>query len=269
MGIYEDIVTPLFTTDNDDFLNHPAVRGLLLSGSITPDFLRTIWDTPYEVQTFAKNQTVIDAARSPLKLLVVTYGWLFSYSKLPDGQRQVHRIYMDGDIIGDDDFSRRSNSFSVESATETRIAVMDVPACRALLKTHTKLLDHLTRNLSHNLLLSMDHAKSISRLQTKERLAHFLLSMLSRIRWTTEKHSLQEIHIPLNQGILSDYLGLTNVHVSRTLKTLVSDGLIDRPGSNRYRIVDEAALVKMSGFIDRQKEFVKESIEASRKTGAE
>lgn len=260
------IVTPLFTTENDDFLNHPTVRGLLLSEAITPEFLRTVWDTPYEVQTFSKNQTVIDASKSPLKLIVVTYGWLFSYSKLPDGQRQVHRIYIDGDIIGDDDFSRQSNAFSVESATDSRLALMDVPACQTLLKTHTHLLDHLSRNLSHKLLLSMDHAKSISRLQTKERLAHFLLSILSRIRWTSGDPNLQEIHIPLNQGIISDYLGLTNVHVSRTLKTLVSDGLIQRPAPNRYRILNEAALVRMSGFIDRQKEFEKESREANRKT---
>lgn len=250
-----DKLTPMFTVENGDLMNHPTVRGLLLSGAITPDLLRNIWETPFAVKAFSKNETVIDTAQSPLQILVVTYGWFFSYSKLPNGKRQVHRIYMDGDIIGDDDFARQRNSFNVESASDSRVAIMDVPASRALLKKHTGLLDYLTRNLSHNLLLSMDHAKSISRLQTKARLAHFILSMLARVRWTAAEPGLKEAHIPLNQSIVSDYLGLTNVHVSRTLKTLETDGLIERPGPNRYRVLDEAALIKMSGFVDRQKQF--------------
>jgi len=250
-----DKLTPMFSVETGDYMNHPSVRGLIQSGLVTPDFLRNIWNTPYDVKTFSKNKTAIDSSKSPLKLMIVTYGWFFSYSKLPNGQRQVHRIYMDGDIIGDDDFSRTRNSFSIESATESRAAVMDVPACRALLKQNANLLDYLTRNLSHSLLLSMDHAKSISRLQTKERLAHFILSMLSRIRWMSAKADLQEIRIPLNQSVISDYLGLTNVHVSRTLKTLEAQGLIVRPEPNLYRILDETTLVKMSGFIDRQQQF--------------
>jgi len=252
-----DKLTPMYTLEGGDYMDHPSVRGLLLSGAITPDFLRDIWNSPYDVIIFSKNEAVIEAA-SPMQLMVVTYGWFFSYSELPNGQRQVHRIYMDGDIIGDDDFSRQRNSFNIESATKSRAAVMDAPTCRKLLRQHTGLLDYLTRNLSHNLLLSMDHAKSISRLQTKERLAHFILSMLSRIRWTSRKPDLTLIHIPLNQGIISDYLGLTNVHVSRTLKSLEVDGLIERPEPNKYHILDEPALVKMSGFIDRQKQFAEE-----------
>lgn len=241
----------IFSLKDGSFKEHPWVKGLLMSPHISEKDLEDFWKTPHERITVAKKEIVVDCEKDSLKIMIVTTGWLFSYSILPDGKRLIHRLYREGDIIGDDDFSREQNSFNVKSATEARLINVQVPACRSLLVNHNHLLTYLSHHLAYTLLITLDHTKSIARLNPEACLAHFILSILSRVRLTSSVPNLDLILLPLTQNIIGDYLGLTSVHVSRTMKSLTKSGYIARPSLNLIRVLDEPALIEMCDFKDR------------------
>jgi DNA-binding Lrp family transcriptional regulator len=56
-----------------------------------------------------------------------------------------------------------------------------------------------------------------------------------------------EYELPMTQEQLADALGLTSVHINRTLMGLGDDGLISRT-SRKVRINDWAALAKVGDF---------------------
>jgi len=56
--------------------------------------------------------------------------------------------------------------------------------------------------------------------------------------------------LPLTQEVLGDLLGLTSVHVNRTIRSLEADGLIAR-SDHRIRLIDMAALRSTSPLANR------------------
>ena len=75
-----------------------------------------------------------------------------------------------------------------------------------------------------------------------ERLAHFLLEMKTRLHVDTD-----EFELPMNQSVIGDALGLSAVHVSRTLTQLREQDLVSMD-NNRVRIDDLDGLISLAGF---------------------
>lgn len=68
---------------------------------------------------------------------------------------------------------------------------------------------------------------NVGRRDAKSRLAHVLCELAVRL----DAHGLAEdmgYHLPMTQAELADSLGLTPVHLNRVIRSLESDGLINR-----------------------------------------
>ncbi|TVQ71433.1 MAG: helix-turn-helix domain-containing protein [Chromatiaceae bacterium] len=83
---------------------------------------------------------------------------------------------------------------------------------------------------------------NIGRRPATERLAHFLLEMKVRVCPATNEFAL-----PLNQTVIGDALGLSAVHVSRTLRHLREQGWVEMDNGH-VCLRDIDALVKLSDF---------------------
>ena len=82
-----------------------------------------------------------------------------------------------------------------------------------------------------------------------ERLAMLLLDIRARLR-VTAGGVVDSFDLPLTQQDIGDAVGLTKVHVSRTLGEMERQGLIQRTGK-RMKILDEGRMLAMTGFVDR------------------
>ena len=97
-----------------------------------------------------------------------------------------------------------------------------------------------------------DRLTSIGRTGAVDRLSTLLLDMLARLR-TTAGGVVDSFELPLTQADIGDAVGLTKVHVNRTIREMERRDLIERNGK-RIKIKNEAALVAAVGFIDRYHE---------------
>jgi CRP-like cAMP-binding protein len=91
-----------------------------------------------------------------------------------------------------------------------------------------------------------DHLVRMGRLSAKERLIHLLLELWERL----EKVGLVDgdtFKIPLTQEIFADALGLSVVHVNRTLKALRKEGLVYIK-SGSATLADRTRLARMSCY---------------------
>ncbi|MFD0390958.1 Crp/Fnr family transcriptional regulator [Tistrella bauzanensis] len=95
----------------------------------------------------------------------------------------------------------------------------------------------------------LDRIRTIGRMNADERVAHFLLEIVSRLRITSPDIT-DTFDLPLSQELIGDALGLTNVYVSRTMSLMERAGLIQRM-DRAIRICDERALKDMADFQDR------------------
>jgi CRP-like cAMP-binding protein len=72
----------------------------------------------------------------------------------------------------------------------------------------------------------LDHVVRLGRQTAYERVAHFLLEMQDRLA-AVGMGDRQRFPLPLTQELLADALGLSIVHVNRTLQQLRRDNLIE------------------------------------------
>ena len=86
-----------------------------------------------------------------------------------------------------------------------------------------------------------DTLTDVGRRTAREAVAHFLLRMSRRIRALENTNAEDAVSFPLRQEHIGDALGLTSVHVCRTLGKLRKDGLVE-VGQGRLRIIDAGAL---------------------------
>lgn len=237
-------------------LDAAFIRKMTQLTSASPKDLRPLSRVLKSPQNVAKGDVVIDSDETKKRLFLVTSGWLCASAALPPDRRQIYHIYQEGDVIGFEDLRRDRHSVSVVALTAGRLCAIDPPDMINLLKTQTGLANALHAMSTLNHVIMMDRMKTIARQDPRERVAHFLLEMANRVRVTSKYHSGESgnsltFNLPLVQGQLADCLGLTAVHVSRTLTGLKQDGLISRPSRSLITIKDEAALVSLANYRNR------------------
>ncbi len=233
-----------------------SFRKLAALSDITRDELQALSSMPYQDATVARNRTLIDHTTDPLKCFVVATGWAYSFAVMPNGRRQVFHIYQEGDLIGFEDLMFKRNVFSVNAITNCRLAAIETSKMRAFMARNVHLSTYLYAMSSLNQIVLMDRMQAIARLEPKPRMAHFLLELMSRTRVTSEFHNgrratSQVFNLPMRQGLIADCVGMSAVHVSRTLSWFVDEKIITRPARHIFEVLDEPRMLELSGFKNR------------------
>lgn len=150
-------------------------------------------------------------------------GWACRQRLMVDGRRQIFSFMLPGEGIG---FARRP----ALAATVALTALETVDATPILEAVRRGATPALARALAAMECLEeallLDHVARLGRLTAYERVAHFLLELQQRLE-IAGLGDKQRFPLPLTQEILADALGLSIVHVNRTLQQLRRGGLIE------------------------------------------
>jgi CRP-like cAMP-binding protein len=173
-------------------------------------------------------------------------GLMSRYKDLPDGQRQITELHVAGDFADLHSFTLKYLDHNVRTLTPCRIAM--VP--HAALTRITETLPHLARMYwFHTNLDAAIHREwelSLGRRTAIERTASLFCELHVRLKIvglaTDMGYDLQ-----LTQEELADCLGLTSVHVNRTLRELRERELVEFR-SSRVQLTDLTGLRKIAGF---------------------
>lgn len=183
------------------------------------------------------------------QLFLLTSGWAASCLDLRNGDRQIVKIHVAGDVLG-------APSLSVDTAAETLVAMTDVTvrsmplsALGRIFKEAPTLAASLFLSAQQERLFLMERLASLGRMPAVNSLVALLLHIHDRLVHLGREGGV--IEWPFTQSEIADVLGLTAVHVNRIMKTLDADGLTIRKGST-VRLVNLAALRNLSGLPERR-----------------
>ncbi len=172
--------------------------------------------------------------------MVLLAGWACHQRILGDGRRQIVRFLLPGDAIGS--LSRPSLPASSGALALTPVVVADArPLIRATDEAGAPLqgLMEAIALMSHADEVNLrDQVVRLGRQTAYERLVHLILEFHHRLRAIGMVEG-DSFALPLTQEILADALGLSVVHINRTLQQVRRDRLLDlRGGQVTLRQVD-------------------------------
>lgn len=176
-------------------------------------------------------------------------GWVMRYKTLEDGRRQIIGFALPGDFLGYQPYRGATISHSAETLTPVTLCTFPLDNLVAMLSQYPELSQQFGWMCTREENVAIEHMTSIGRRPARERIGHLLLELDYRVRSRAEAPDSAPTVIPLTQEHIADTLGLTSIHVSRTLRTLREDGLLEFR-SGRLNIKDRDALVALTGFQD-------------------
>jgi CRP-like cAMP-binding protein len=164
----------------------------------------------------------------PVAARVIISGWACRQRTLPDGRRQIFGFLLPGDTVGLTVSPSPLDELSTVAIN--RVESMDALMLREILHLGDTRYASLqaaiaeTRRLEETYLLN--HIVRLGRQSAFERMAHLILEVRERTKMAGLAQG-DRFPMPLTQEVLSDVLGLSIVHVNRTLQQLKRDGLIE------------------------------------------
>lgn len=202
-----------------------------------------------EPRRITRNSEVVREGKAADNLFVVQSGWLLSYTIMPDGRRQVLQIHLPGDIIGFCDMPLPSFTYELKSLTDCRLGMLTRERVHDIFHKTPRLTAFLFSLMMVDQKTHTDRLRVLGRMNARDRVIHFLLSVLVRLRLTDEAEG-DMFDFPLTQFDLADAVGLTNVSVSNALSGLQEQGIVKR-SSGRIQILDEAYMREAVSFTNR------------------
>jgi len=177
--------------------------------------------------------------------LLIANGWAVSYTMLPDGGRQIIDFHLPGDLLGWPAAPAPSAGLLVGTLTECMISELDGAVLEEISHSTEPLAAAFRWTRAMSAAIGQQHLVSLGRRAAIARVAHLLLELGDRLRLVGRADEAG-FRCPLTQLDVGDALGLTSVHVSRTLKQLREKGCLTwRNGfvsfDDRDRLIELAA----------------------------
>lgn len=155
--------------------------------------------------------------------LLILSGWAACQRILEDGRRQIVSILLPGDLIGLCDYDRPLAISSVVALTDVEVCM----APRASVSPSLARAYALSKATAEANLVAQ--ITRLGRMNAQDRIADLLLELLERLELAGM--AVQgRYDLPLTQELIADAVGLTSVHVNRTLQTLRREGWVELKG---------------------------------------
>lgn len=177
------------------------------------------------------------------ELYVLRDGWVMLARLSEDGKRQVFRSVLPGELLG---FQQHLHGPAVYSA----IALLDSAMCRVpnivkICSSQPEFGLSLASAGAYDMMLTEKYLTNIAHRSARERIAFLVSELYHRLR-RRDLNRGYTIQFPLKQEDIADTLGLTTIHVNRTLHALKDEGLLEIH-KNELTILDYDALCSLTG----------------------
>ena len=199
-----------------------------------------------EVREYPADETIIRAGEVLKSSMLLLDGILCRYKDLSDGQRQITELHVAGDFADLHSFTLKRLDHNVMTMSPCRIALVPHERLKAITEQHPHLtrLYWFTTNL--DAAIHREWEVSLGRRTALARVAHLFCELQARLALVGLADG-EGYALPLTQTEIAECMGLTPVHVNRTLRELRERRLLEFR-SGRVSILDPGALARLAEF---------------------
>ncbi len=209
----------------DLILTNPLILKLERRDLLSEEEKRVLEGATVRTVTFRADEDMVREGDRPADSKLLLEGFAARYKILHSGKRQITNIHVPGDFVDLHSFTLKTMDHSILALSDCKVAVVPHEVLHRITETHP----HLTRLLWLN--TTMDGAihrqwlVNLGRQAALGQLAHLLCELFLRLQAVGQAEGYS-FRLPITQAELGDALGLSTVHVNRTLQELRGEGLL-------------------------------------------
>lgn len=225
------------------------VRKLEIRTPLTGADKAALLALPFTPRTLNAHSYTVREGDPPLGCAVLLSGYAVRHKLTADGARQIVGIHVPGDALDLQHLFLNVSDHNVQTLTRADVAVIERGPLHKLACERPAIMRAILVDALAEASIFREWLLNVGRRDSRSRIAHLLCEFAKRL----EAAGLAEgdvYELPMNQEQLADAVGLTPVHVNRTLKSLEGEGLIERD-RRRMFIRNWRGLGDVADFSDR------------------
>jgi CRP-like cAMP-binding protein len=209
---------------------HPLellVRNLELRSRLPKADREAVLSLPFTLRTLEPGTYTIREAEPPQTCAVLASGFAYRQKLAGDGSRQIVALHIPGDALDFQNLFLDVSDHSIQMLTRGDVAFVTRADVQDLARSRSAIGHAILVKILVEASIFREWVLNVGRRDSRSRIAHVLCELGVRLEaeGLTSKY---EYELPMTQEQLADAVGLTPVHVNRTLKTLEGEGLIKR-----------------------------------------
>ena len=211
---------------------HPLnllVRKLRTNASLDEGDVAAILALPNQVRSVSPSTYLMREGQPPLQCCVLVTGFAFRQKITGDGGRSILSLHIPGEPLDFQSLFLERADHNAQALTEGTVAMIPIAAIRETMRHHPAIATAILTSNQIEASVSREWLVNVARRDARSRLAHLLCEFA--VRMDIQGLQSEGVYVlPMNQEQIGDALGLTAVHVNRTIKGLEREGLLIRNG---------------------------------------
>lgn len=222
----------------------------LASHAIVSDEDRTaLLALPHISRTFEAGRYIVREGDVTDSCALLVSGFAYRHKTTGNGGRQIVGILFPGELLNLQQLHIDVADHNIQTLTSCVVATIPHKALRAVIRDRAAIGDAIITRVLIEGSIMREWLLNLGQRDARARVAHFLCEFVVRLD-QGDIGSGRSYHLPMTQEKLGDALGLTAVHINRTLKLLEKEGFIVRD-KDCYTFPEWDRLRDISGFTNR------------------
>lgn len=222
------------------------IRKLEQFTQLSDEDKRLLGDAAKDVRNYGRRQDVIQQGDKPQHVHLVVEGWAARYKVLPDGDMPIMAFLIPGDFCDVRVTLLDVMDHGIKALSPCKIAHIPKDAISNILYRGDGLARALWWTTLVDEAILREWLVNMGHREAEQRIGHLICEMLLRSKAVglTEDDSYE---MPLTQDELGETMGLSSVHINRSMQALRSQDLIITTGK-RMVVSDLDGLMAFSEF---------------------
>lgn len=226
-------------------IGEALLRHLTCFGDLDAECAEVVRRIDGEIRTFGRDEDILVIGERPPYSVIVLDGMVFRYSERADGARQIFGFYQAPDAPCLEAVHIDYMDHNLAALVESRVGLIPIPLLREVMARHPPVMALIWRQTLVQAAIFRAWLMRNSSQPAHAAMAHLFCEALRRAQaaGTADGDSCD---LPVTQEILADALGISLVHVNRTLQILRQTGAVDFRGGR----LDVHDLPRLWGIAD-------------------
>ena len=222
------------------------LKKLRVRDDISAEEEQAIREMIVDMRDVPADRVVIRRGQELNESIMLIDGWTARTKDLRDGGRQISELNFSGDFVDMHAFTLKRLDHNIATLTPSRFAIAPHDRLKAVLERFPHLARMYWLMTNIDAAIHREWTVSLGRRSAISRMAHLFCEIFERLRIVGMTDGLS-YDFPLTQQELGECLGLTSVHINRTLQSLRKLDLITVEG-RRVDILDLPGLQSLADF---------------------
>lgn len=223
------------------------VKKLEAASELSQSEEHTIEALPALQRSWPAGHDIVREGDQPDKCVLIVKGWACRYKTTAQGKRQIVSLHLPGDIPDLQSLFLPSMDHTLGALSGVEVAFIPHERLRAVSVSHPRLARALWRDTLIDASIYREWMLGLGRRNAVDQMGHLFCELHSRLDAVGMLNADHSFDLPITQADLSDALGMSLVHVSRSLQELRRTGLISWT-NGRLQILDRPALAEQSDY---------------------